>query len=164
MTDHHTVQVRRELVNKLWSWGEPAEKILQEVRDKFPKEKMTINMIYQDIEYLKELGNEYIERRFIPQFGQTFLKSITNVEEYARLMRVQYTEGTTKTTTTKYPGGDEKVEVVKQSHDIAALRLAYDCEMYPMNIVEAAPVLQQMVRLKERCDLLKKEQITNAET
>ena len=163
MTDHRTVQVRREIVNKLWSWDVPCEEILKIVKEKLPEEKKTtMNCIYQDIEYLKEVGKEYIERKFIPEFGQMFMKAVTNIEQSRREARSLFNEGITKTKTIKLANGSEQTEEIHESKNLTALRLAVECDIVLINLADTAPVLQQAMRLKETVDLLKREQIRDA--
>ena len=137
----------------LWSWGVSTRDILAGVKEKFPNDKINISMILHDIEYLKKLGNEYIERKFIPEFGQTFMKAVTNIEEARREAWLLFSQGITKTKTIKFPDDTEQHEEIHESKNLSALRLAVECDVVLINIADTAPVLQQVARLKEKVDL-----------
>ena len=164
LTAHRAIQIRRDEVLRLWAWGIPAGQILEIVKQKQPGNKITISMIYQDIEYLKKLGDDYIELKFIPQFGQTFMKVITNVEEYRKDARLLFAAGVKKVTTTTYPDGKVRIEEAHESKNLAALRLALDCDVVLVNAADTAAVLQQVGKLKSRVDLLKRERIDDVQT
>lgn len=73
---------RRKDVLRFWAMNYHPDELLASLKDKYPN--MTINTVYDDIAWCKKEGEAYIELRFLPEFGQVFMKVKANLEETSK--------------------------------------------------------------------------------
>lgn len=166
MTRPLVVQERRKEVLRMWSAHMSGSEILASLQERYPK--LTLDAVWHDMEWCKNEGKEYIQMRFLPEFGELFLRVKTNLEEASKYSIFQYHNGaeTVQTTTIMQPNpvDEEKpipIRIIKtitrRERPEHALRLFCEANIALLGMGDISSVVDNATRMVAELDRLKKE-------
>lgn len=149
------IRERRRRINEFRSQQFTAEEIFNSLRSDFPK--LTLDIVYHDIEYIRGHAKEYILLEYLPNVGDEFLQAKTNIDWTIGQAVVMYYQGTEEKTVITYPNGTKVEKFVKKSRNTAMLRLIALLAFAKVNIINAGPVVANIQRILEENQRLKQE-------
>lgn len=150
---------RRERVAHLRARGKFVEDIFEEIKGDFPH--ATLEVIYKDVQFIKNHAKDYIALEYLPNFGDYFQRGILTLEQVITEAWQNYEQGVVEThhtvKETKDGGGTEEIHTtVRKGKSPEWLRLAAQAGKALIVVGESGPaaknltmVMAEYKRLKE---------------
>lgn len=138
------ILLRREDIAYLRAKGVRADEIRAQLADKYYG--LTLNKVFDDIEYIERHAGEYIAARFLPSLGRIFMETAHNLEMIRKEAWRRYEDGEIELHQIQTPEG----VTIKRIHKEGSsewLRLAGSASKALLSLAERGPVIKAQAQV-----------------
>lgn len=139
------LMLRRDDVARLHAKGLRPDEIRAALLPKYPF--LTLNKVWDDIEYLDKHAHEYIAARYLPGLGRMFEEAALTLEMIKKEAWRRYEHGEIEITEMTMPDGNKMHKTVIREGDGAWLKLAGNAALTLLKLGEKSSVTKQLAQV-----------------